>query len=96
MEFVFGGNPIDAGSTPGLRARLEDMEFPVIEFQRSLPVSRYYYNTYLEVLTDEVTWEPLPASRLTFTNSGGGIEKAVLRPPAGDKGYYRIKVSPRF
>ena len=94
-KIFFGGNPTDAGSDPGLRAWLEDMEFPVIEFQRSLTVSRYYYNTYLEVLTEEDTWEPVPASALTLTNTGDGTEKVILRPPVGGKGYYRIKVSPR-
>jgi alpha-tubulin suppressor-like RCC1 family protein len=96
MEFVFGGNPMDAGSAPGLQARLEDMEFPLIEFQRSRTVHRHYYNIFIEFLTVESTWEPLPSSGLTVTHAGGEIDKVVLRPQIGGKGYYRIKVMPRF
>ncbi len=95
MEFVFGGNPGDAGSVYRLEAGIEDLKFPVIEFQRSRAVFRHYYKTYLEKLTDENTWEALPESALTRNYIGDGIEKVVLRPPAGEKGFYRVRISPR-
>ena len=97
MEFVFGGNPWDSGSFYRLEVRLEDMQFPVIEFHRSRTVARHYYDTYLEELTEEYTWEPLSTSAIRHTHIvGGGIEKIVLRPQFGRKGYYRIRVTPRF
>ena len=96
MEFILGGNPTDASSVTGLQAWLEDMKFPVIEFKRSLIVSRYYYDTSLEVLTDEDKWQPLPAADLKLTHDGDGTERVALRPPLGGKGFYRIKVTPKF
>jgi hypothetical protein len=96
MEFILGGNPSDAGSVPGLHAWLEDMKFPIIEFKRSLIVSRYYYDTYLEVLTDEDKWQPLSAADLKLTHDSDGIERVVFHPPLGGKGFYRIKVTPKF
>ena len=94
MEFIFGGDPMDAESTPGLRAWLAAPGRPVVEFERSRPVSRYY-NIDLEILTEKSVWEPLPTSGLTITYPDERIEKAVLRPPVGGKGTYRVRVTPR-
>ena len=95
MEFIFGGNPQDRYSVYRLEARLENFEFPIIEFHRSRAVFSHYYKTYLEKLNAEDTWEPLPESALTRHYIGEGIEKVVLRPTFGEKGFYRVKVSPR-
>ena len=95
MEFIFGGNPQDKYSVYRLEARLENFEFPIIEFHRTRAVFRHYYKTYLEKLNAEDTWEPLPESVLTRHYIGQGIEKVVLRPAVGEKGFYRVKVSPR-
>ncbi len=96
MEFIFGGNPQDVDSVYRLGTRLENFEFPIIEFHRSRAVSRHYYKIYIEKLNTDDTWDPLPESALTSYYIGEGIEKVVLRPAFGEKGYYRVKVSPRL